>query len=66
MYEIKSRRLCSPKVVIFQEKLDGFDNLDDLLRVVFIDKECGNFNPSRPNPGLREKIKLNFYFHTSL
>ena len=24
------------------------------------------FNPSRPNPGWREKIKLNFYFHTSL
>ena len=21
-------------------------------------------NPSRPNPGQREKIKLNFYFHT--
>ena len=24
------------------------------------------FNPSCPNPGRREKIKLNFYFHTSL
>ena len=23
-------------------------------------------NPSRPNPGRREKIKLNFHFHTSL
>ena len=23
------------------------------------------FNPSLPNPGRREKIKLNFYFHTS-
>ena len=23
-------------------------------------------NPSRPNPGQREKLKLNFYFHTSL
>ena len=23
-------------------------------------------NPSRPNPGRREKIKLNFYFHLSL
>ena len=23
-------------------------------------------NPSCPNPGRREKIKLNFYFHTSL
>ena len=24
------------------------------------------FNPSRPDPGRREKIDLNFYFHTSL
>ena len=24
------------------------------------------FNPSRPNPGRREKSKLDFYFHTSL
>ena len=23
------------------------------------------FNPSQLNPGLREKVKLNFYFHTS-
>ena len=23
-------------------------------------------NPSHPNPGQREKINLNFYFHTSL
>ena len=23
-------------------------------------------NPSRPDPGRREKINLNFYFHTSL
>ena len=23
-------------------------------------------NPLRPNPGQSEKIKLNFYFHTSL
>ena len=25
-----------------------------------------NVSPSCPNPGRREKIKLNFYFHTSL
>ena len=25
-----------------------------------------NFNTSRSNPGRREKIELNFYFHTSL
>ena len=24
------------------------------------------FNPSRPDPGRKEKINLNFYFHTSL
>ena len=24
------------------------------------------FNPSRPDPGRREKINLKFYFHTSL
>ena len=27
---------------------------------------CICINPSRPNPGRREKIKLIFYFHTSL
>ena len=30
-----------------------------LIQSVFV-------NPSRPNPALREKIKLNVYFHTSL
>ena len=24
------------------------------------------FNPSCPNPGRKENLKLNFYFHTSL
>ena len=24
------------------------------------------FNPSRPDPGQREKINLNFYFNTTL
>ena len=47
MYEIKSRRLRSLKVVIVGEKLHGFDtddirNLEDLPRVAFIDEECGN------------------------
>ena len=27
---------------------------------------CTIFNPQRPNPGQSEKIKLIFYFHTSL
>ena len=29
-------------------------------------EESCNFNPCRPNPGRREKIKLNIYFDTSL
>ena len=41
MYEIKSRRLCSQKVVT-GIKIDDTANLEDLLRVVFIDEECGN------------------------
>ena len=32
----------------------------------FFIKKFKNFNPSRPDPGKREKINLNFYFHTSL
>ena len=27
--------------------------------------ELKGVNPSRPDPGRREKINLNFYFHTS-
>ena len=40
IYEIKSRRLRSQKVVS-TEKVD-IGNLEDLLGVVFIDEECGN------------------------
>ena len=29
-------------------------------------ESCKYINPSRPNPGRREEIQLNFYFHTSL
>ena len=29
-------------------------------------KELSYLNPPRPDPGRREKINLNFYFHTSL
>ena len=31
-------------------------------------QQCNHslINPLRPNPGRREKINLNFYFHTSL
>ena len=41
MYETKSRRLRWQKVVIGIE-IDGIGNFEDLLRVVFIDEECGN------------------------
>ena len=40
IYEIESRRLRSQKV-IGTEKVD-IGNSEDLLRVVFIDEECGN------------------------
>ena len=40
IYEIKSQRLRSQKVV-GTEKVD-IGNLEDLLRVVFIDEESGN------------------------
>ena len=37
---------------------------DDLMRYFFSDDNY--IIPSRPNPGRREKVKLNFYFHTSM
>ena len=40
-----------------------------LLQIDFFLIGClniSNFSPSGPNPGRREKIKLKFYFHTSL
>ena len=36
----------------------------EMVREVLKVESC--FNPSRPIPGRREKIKLHFYFHTSL
>ena len=41
MYEIKLRRPRSQKVVK-GIGIDDIENLEDLLRVVFIDEECGN------------------------
>ena len=46
-YGVKSRRLRSQKVVIIVEELDCIDiddigNIEDLLRVAFIDKTCWN------------------------
>ena len=45
-YGVKSRRLRSQKVVIIVEELDCIDiddigNIEDLLRVAFIDKHVG-------------------------
>ena len=37
-----------------------------LLRLVTFCIGHEDINPSRPNPGRKEKNKLNFYFHTSL
>ena len=47
VYEIKTQRLRSQKVIIVEEELEGIDidgigNLEDLLKVVFIDKAFGN------------------------
>ena len=36
------------------------------LRLTYAVQHDGDINPSRPNPGPREKIKLNFYFDTYL
>ena len=44
-------RLIGSKEAIFLKEVKKINN---------------NVNPSRPNIGQREKIKLNFYFHTSL
>ena len=41
LYKIKSPRLHSQKVVIGID-IDDIGNLEDLLRVVFVDEECGN------------------------
>ena len=46
----------------------GFKDLfyEPYLVTFFIVSYYTSFNPSGPNPGQGEKIKLNFYFHTSL
>ena len=35
------------------------------LNLMYV-RHAYNVNPSRPNPGRKEKIKLNFYFPSSL
>ena len=43
------------------------DSLCTATHLRTIDAHAHQFlNPLRPNPGRREKINLNFYFHTSL
>ena len=39
-----------------------------IKRKYYSNRSCADvvINPSRPNPKRREKINLNFYFHTSL
>ena len=39
-FDLKSRRLCSQKAVV-GIGIDDIGNLDDWLRVVLIDEECG-------------------------
>ena len=34
--------------------------------IAYLQVLVNQVNPSPPNPGRREKIKVNFYFHTSL
>ena len=47
--------------------MQDFGDLEALTYLSKIFRSIMNMiNPSRPNPGRRDKIKLNFYFHTSL
>ena len=39
---------------------------NETIQKAFTNTPIVSFNPSRPNPGRREKIKLIFYFHTFL
>ena len=39
---------------------------NETIQKAFTKTPIVSFNPSRPNPGRREKIKLIFYFHTFL
>ena len=47
--------------------MQDFGDLEVLTYLSKIFRSIMNMNnPSRPTPGRRDKIKLNFYFHTSL
>ena len=46
--------------------MQDFGDLEVLTYLSKIFRSIMNMiNPSRPNPGRRDKMKLNFYFHTS-
>ena len=46
---------------------NGLNTPRERLQILFlILRKLERINSSRPNPGRREKISLNVYFHTSL
>ena len=45
---------------------NSFEAEVKIVLIFKISQNCCIFNPSGPNPGRREKIKLSFYFYTSL
>ena len=76
--KIRGRCSVKPKSNIDKDRRQiSFLMLDELISFYFAwnhQKNYGflmvsggiGFDPSRPNPGRREKKKLNFYFHTTL
>ena len=51
---------------VTSEKSDFFYRLSTSYDFLHTPPICEGINPSRPNPGRREKIKLNSYFRTSV
>ena len=51
---------------LFYYSLVNFEQLIVSCNFIYIILLLISINPSRPNLGRREKIKLNFYFHTLL
>ena len=67
LYKIKSPRLHSQKVVIGFD-IDDIGNLEDLLRIVFIDEECGNLKAVMESllETLTKRRSQTFYRHIDL
>ena len=60
MYKLKSPRLRSHKVVIGID-VDDIENLEDLLKVVFINEECENLKVVVESfRNINQKIKSDF------